>query len=153
GKFTLEWDKKGYLSDMSAEQWVSECVRQWIIDGTLKANEQISQTEIANRLGVSRIPVRDALRRLQSTGLVTIQPNRRAVVTSFTMDDMYEVFEIRAVLEGLAARHAVEHLSSSDMVELEAASQVMSRVSDLDTYLKKHELFHDFVALRSGMPR
>ena len=137
----------------SAEQWVCHHVRRWIIDGTLSANEEINQQEVATRLGVSRSPVRDALRRLEGMGLVTINPNQRAVVTSFTLDNMREIFEMRAALEGLAAYHAARRLTQSDLIELESLAAVMARLPDLESYLHKHESFHDLVAMRSGMPR
>src|SRR5919106_4105756 len=136
----------------SAEQLVCDHIRRWILDGTRRADEEINQAEIANQLGVSRIPVRDALRRLESTGLLTIRPNRRAVVTSFTLADIYGIFEIRAALEGLAARHAVANLKSSDLIELESLAQLLLRVTDLETYLAKHDEFHDLIGLRSGIP-
>jgi DNA-binding GntR family transcriptional regulator len=97
--------------------------------------------------------VRDALRRLEGMGLVTINPNQRAVVTSFTLDNMREIFEMRAALEGLAAYHAAPRLTPSDLIELESLAAVMARLPDLESYLHKHESFHDLVAMRSGMPR
>jgi DNA-binding GntR family transcriptional regulator len=137
----------------SAEQWVCHHVRRWILEGALTANEEINQQEVATRLGVSRSPVRDALRRLEGMGLVTINPNQRAVVTSFTLDNMREIFEMRAALEGLAAYHAAPRLTQSDLIELESLAAVMARLPDLESYLHKHESFHDLVAVRSGMPR
>ena len=137
----------------NAEQWVSHHLRRWIVEGVLKGNEEINQQEIADRLGVSRSPVRDALRRLEGMGLVTINPNQRAVVTSFTLDNMREIFEMRAALEGLAAFQAARSLTKSDLIELESLSGMLQRLPDLDSYLHKHEAFHDLVALRSQMPR
>lgn len=137
----------------SAEQWVCHNVRGWILEGVLRADEEINQQDLANRLGVSRSPVRDALRRLEGMGLVTINPNQRAVVTSLTLDNMREIFEMRAALEGVAALHAAENLSESDLIELESLAQIMLRLNELEAYLAKHEAFHDLVAERSGMPR
>lgn len=137
----------------NAEQWVCHHVRRWILEGVLRADEEISQQDLANRLGVSRSPVRDALRRLEEMGLVTINPNQRAVVTSLTLDNMREIFEMRAALEGLAARHAAPALSESDLIELESLAQVMLRLRELEPYLAKHEAFHDLIAERAGMPR
>lgn len=137
----------------NAEQWVCQHVRQWILEGVLKSNEEVNQQELADRLGVSRSPVRDALRRLEGMGLVTINPNQRAVVTSFTLDGMYELFQMRAALEALAAHHAAANLSESDLIELEFLAEVMLRVPEVEAYLVKHEAFHDLIALRSGMPR
>lgn len=137
----------------NAEQWVCHHVRRWILEGVLRADEEINQQDLANRLGVSRSPVRDALRRLEGMGLVTINPNQRAVVTSLTLDNMREIFEMRAALEGLAARHAAPALSESDLIELESLAQVMLRLRELEPYLAKHEAFHDLIARRAGMPR
>lgn len=137
----------------SAEQWVCHHVRRWILEGALSANEEINQQEVATRLGVSRSPVRDALRRLEGMGLVTINPNQRAVVTSFTLDNMREISEMRAALEGLAAYHAARRLTQSDLIDLESLAAVMARLPDLESYLHKHESFHDLVGMRSGMPR
>lgn len=137
----------------NAEQWVCHHVRRWILEGMLRANEEINQQDLANRLGVSRSPVRDALRRLEGMGLVTINPNQRAVVTSLTLDNMREIFEMRAALEGLAARHAAPVLTESDLIELESLAQVMLRLSELEAYLAKHEAFHDLIGQRAGMPR
>jgi DNA-binding GntR family transcriptional regulator len=137
----------------NAEQWVCQNVRRWILEGSLAADTEINQQELASRLGVSRSPVRDALRRLEAMGLVTINPNQRAVVTSFTLDGMREVFEMRAALEGLAAFHAASLLTASDLIELESLADVMARLPDVDAYLEKHELFHDRVTQRADMPR
>ena len=137
----------------SAEQWVCHHVRRWILEGALSANEEINQQELATRLGVSRSPVRDALRRLEAMGLVTINPNQRAVVTSFTLDNMREIFEMRAALEGLAAYHAAPQLTESDLIELDSLAAMMLRLPDLESYLGKHEAFHDLVAARAAMPR
>lgn len=137
----------------NAEQWVCHHVRRWILEGILKANEEINQQDIANRLGVSRSPVRDALRRLEGMGLVTINPNQRAVVTSLTLENMREIFEMRAALEALAALHATDSLRESDLIELESLAQMMLRLTELEAYLAKHEAFHDLIAERAGMPR
>jgi DNA-binding GntR family transcriptional regulator len=137
----------------SAEQWVCQHVRRWILEGDLSADEEINQQELASRLGVSRSPVRDALRRLEAMGLVTITPNQRAVVTSFTLDGMREIFEMRAALEGLAAFHAASLLTPSDLIELDSLANVMAKLPDVSAYLQNHELFHDRVAQRAEMPR
>ena len=137
----------------SVEELVFQHLRGAILSGALSAATPINQAEIAAKLQVSRIPVRDALRRLQSVGLVVILPNRRAVVPSFSIADIKEIFEMRALLEGLAARHAVEHLTAADFDELETLAEMMRRLSDLDGYTKRHDAFHDLIAQRSGLPR
>jgi len=137
----------------NAEQWVVTNVRRWIANGVLPAEIEISQAALARRLGVSRSPVRDALRRLEAQGLITIRANQRAVVTGLTVDRMREIFEMRAVLEGLAARHAVANLTETDLIELDGMARVLARLRDPEAYAAKHELFHDTVAAATGMPR
>ena len=137
----------------TAEDFVFGRLRKLILSGDIPAGSAIRQAEIAARLRVSRIPVRDAMRRLESIGLVVTLPNRRTVVPSFTALEIREIFEMRAVLEGLLARWAVVNLTETDIAELAALSSVMRSVRDLDVYMSRHELFHDLVAQRAGLPR
>src|SRR6185437_14644411 len=132
----------------SAEELVFEHLRSAILRGEFPPNTVINQEEVAGTLKVSRIPVRDALRRLHSVGLVRILPNKRTIVPSFTPHEIFEVFEMRAELEGLAVRHAVSNLTDSDFHDLTAMADVMRRVDDLDVYLERHEAFHDLIAVR-----
>ncbi len=137
----------------NAEEWAYQNLRRWILDGDLAANEVVKQQELADRLGVSRSPVRDALRRLEGMGLITITPNQPAVVTSLNLGSMHEIFEMRAALEGLAARHATPAITESDLIELESLAQMLPRLKELEAYLAKHEAFHDLIAARAEMPR
>lgn len=137
----------------SAEEFVYDHLRSAILTGQFPPDAAINQEEVARTLNVSRIPVRDALRRLHSVGLVNILPNKRAIVPSFTSREIFEIFEMRAVLEGLAARNAVANLSNSDFHDLAGMATVMRNVEDLDVYLERHEAFHDLIADRARMPR
>ena len=94
-------DTRGHFS---ARQEVSDFLRARILTGHFPAGHRLKTSEIAQLLGVSRMPVRDALQVLHSEGLVVLRPNRGAVVTSLTTNDIVDHFEMRAVLEGLAAR-------------------------------------------------
>lgn len=140
-------------AEATAEDFVYARLRSLILSGEIPASSPIRQAEIAARFRVSRIPVRDALRRLESVGLVVTLPNRRTVVPSFTVTEIQEIFEMRAVLEGLLARWAVVNLTEGDIAELAALSSVMRSVRDLDVYMSRHEAFHDLVARRAGLPR
>lgn len=137
----------------SAEDLVFQHLRNDILAGKIKAGTPINQAEVAATLNVSRIPVRDALQRLQSVGLLVILPNRRAIVPSFTMSDIGEMYEMRALLEGLIARHAVKNFTKGDIEELATLAEMMRRHSDLDAYTKRHEMFHELIGKRSGLPR
>jgi len=128
----------------SAQHRASVFVRQQILSGAYPAGMRLKTEELAQALGLSRMPVRDALQQLHSEGLVEIRPNRGAVVTSLTPEDVVELFEIRAVLEGLAARQACERLDDEAFEDLRLYLQRMSNSSqDVQRWLELHENFHD----------
>jgi DNA-binding GntR family transcriptional regulator len=110
--------------------------------------------EIARALGTSRMPVRGAIRRLDTEGLVTLRPHRGAVVTSMTPEDVLELFEMRAVLEGLAIRLALPGLDGKAIEDLEELLPRMDRArGDPKLWLERHDEFHDSLCRRSGRPR
>ena len=90
---------------------VASVLREAIITGHLRANEPLPQDEIAAQLRVSHIPVREALRQLESEGLVTYQPNRGATVSALTSEEIREIYEIRVILETAAIRRAATRLT------------------------------------------
>lgn len=97
------------------------------------------------------MPVRDALRQLDTEGLVTIRLNRGATVTNLTLDSIYEIFEMRAVLEGLAASIAAEKVTESDLFELEFRIKQMEMAkSDRLKWLERHDTVHEFLCSLSG---
>ena len=138
----------------SAERNVYEHLRQEILMGVLPGGATLQQEEIAARLGVSRIPVRDAIRHLINDGLVNIEVNRRAVVTALQESDLIELFEIRSALEGLAARHAAPNLTDADIEQLEFLARRMEEANTSNEgWLPVHREFHDILYGRCNMPR
>ncbi len=138
----------------SAEQVAYEYLRDGILTGWLPSGTPLRQEDIAARLGLSRIPIRDALRLLAARGLVTFEANRRAVVTLLQESDLSELFEMRAVLEGLAARHAVGHLTEQDLDRLAWLANRMDETEATgDLWMPSHDEFHELLCDRSGMPR
>jgi DNA-binding GntR family transcriptional regulator len=99
---------------------VHERLRTSIVAGTLPPGSHLSVPELARRLGVSRSPVRDALLRLERTGLVSLVPRRGAVVLNPDADDLAQLFEIREALEGTAARLAAERMTDHERTGLAA---------------------------------
>lgn len=89
-----------------------------ILSGTTSGGARIGIPDVAGKLGMSRMPVREALWQLDAEGLVTIRPNRGAVVTPLTPSDVLEIFEMRAVLEGLAVRVARPRLDEEAFEDL-----------------------------------
>ena len=90
-----------------------------ILHGDLKAREKLSETGLAERLGVSRTPVREALRALDAEGFVRLSPNSRFEITSFSRQDAMEVLQIRRLLEGEASRLAAQRGTPEDCCRLQ----------------------------------
>jgi DNA-binding GntR family transcriptional regulator len=94
-------------------------LRGGILDGRYGSGERLGEIEVADELGLSRTPVREALRRLGSEGLVEVQPHRSARVRAWTTQDLAETYELRALLEGLAARRAAARVEPGMLAELD----------------------------------
>jgi DNA-binding GntR family transcriptional regulator len=138
----------------SAEQLVYDYLQAEILSGRLPAGSAIRQEEIARQLSLSRIPVRDALRHLAAEGFVTVEANRRVVVTLLQPNELSELYEIRSVLEGLAARHASKHLTDAQFDQLAWLAQRMDQTeANRDQWLPMHEQLHDAICASCGMPR
>src|SRR5699024_9343417 len=83
---------------------VCSVLRKAILKGEFKAGERLVQTELAERIGVSRMPIREALRTLEIEGLVKLEPHKGAVVREISKEDITEIYELRSILEPLALR-------------------------------------------------
>lgn len=122
--------------------------------GQLKAGDRVVPEEVAVRLGMSRMPVRDAFRRLATQGLLTIRPNRGALVSGMTYEEAVEVFEMRAVLEGLAARVAMDLIGPAQLGDLERRLDAMDRCAhDISDWVTAHRDFHLLLCGFSARPR
>lgn len=110
----------GGLSDKySLRGKVFNQIRESILSGKYANGEELREVVIGKELGVSRTPVREALRQLELEGLVSIVPNKGAFVTGITMKDIEDIFVIRSYLEGLAAAWACDHITEEQLSELE----------------------------------
>ncbi len=138
----------------TTQQLACQYLRTRILSGHYAGGIRINPARIAQELGISRMPVREALRQLDAEGLVTIRPNRGAIVTVLTAADVRELFEIRAALEGMAGRLALANLSEEVLDDLEYRRNRMDRVRD-DTreWLLRHDHFHDFLCRQARRPR
>ena len=93
-------------------------IRDDILSGRYKDREELKEVAIGEELGVSRTPVREAFRQLELEGLIEIIPNKGAYVTGITVKDVHDIYAIRALLEGLAARWACEHITHEHFLPL-----------------------------------
>lgn len=136
------------------EEGVYERLRAQILTGEFTEGEWLREEKLANALGTSRTPVRDALQRLHGDGLVELARNRGAQVTGLALSDVEDIFEMRALLEGFAARGAavrddtdVAHLTSlCDAMEAAAAG----RIDASDEITRLNMAFHTAVHRASG---
>jgi len=109
----------------SAEEAVTVAIKQAILSGELAPGQRLAQAELAEQLGVSRIPLRDALRRLEEEALVRIDGRRGAWVTSLSIRDISEIYELRIMLEARCAQYAIENLGDDDVARLVGLSRAM----------------------------
>jgi len=128
-------------------------LQERILAGTLGPGERLREAHVATLLNVSRVPVREALRRLEFDGLVEIQPRRGATVRHLTLKDVEELFDVRESLEVLAARLAARHVSQYGIADLEAAldaSDDAYRSGDDRAIAAANAAFHEVVLQISG---
>nr|WP_315464431.1 GntR family transcriptional regulator [uncultured Rhodoferax sp.] len=122
--------------------------------GITKAGDRLIPEEIAAEINTSRMPVREAFRRLASEGLLTIRPNRGAIVRGLDVDEMEEVFAMRAVLEGLAGRMALPRIQPQHLDQLRYLVEQMDRVGqDVSRWVTAHRSFHEYLCQLCGGSR
>lgn len=128
-------------------------IREKILSGYYKENEELKETAVAAELGVSRTPVREALRQLELEGLVSIIPNKGAYVTGITKKDIHDIYMIRSYLEGLCARWACENITDA---EIEALDEILyltefhAKKGHSDQMVELDNKFHDLIYKASG---
>ena len=123
--------KKAQPDGRTTPELIADALRDEIASGSLRAGQALRQDEIATRFGVSRIPVREALRRLEEDGLVTVHANRGAFVTTLAEGDIDEIFDMRLLLEVDLVKRAVASITDGDLeaieLELERAERGIRR--------------------------
>lgn len=123
-------------------------LREAILTGDLAAGAHLGEVELAERLGLSRTPVREALTRLAAEGLVALEAHRGARVTSFTRQDLHGIFDVRLALEPRATARAAAHAAPDDLDALHALAEEMLVVGapgpdqDLDALVGLNRDFH-----------
>ena len=133
-------------------------LRDLIMGGELAPGARLGEVELADRLGVSRTPVREALSRLAAEGLVEIAPNRGARVATWTVAELEGVFDLRSVLEPQLTAHAVPNATAADVDELDDLARRMHEVGtpgpgqDLDALVPLNRAFHDRLVALAAHP-
>lgn len=137
---------------------VFNTLRSAILRGNLAPGERLMELQLADRLGVSRTPVREAIRMLEHEGLVIMRPRRGAQVANITVQELNDVLEVRKSLEILAIEKACERMTPADMDGMEKAAVAFEKLalddkSDLTELAESDESFHDFIYQGTGNKR
>jgi DNA-binding GntR family transcriptional regulator len=124
---------------------IKDVILQRIVEGSYPPGSRIVETRVAQELGVSQGPVREALRDLEQLGCIVHEPYRGCSVRAFSVDELLEAFPVRAALEALAARLAAEHLGEPELAELERLLErmrVAARRGDAHDQSQANASFH-----------
>ena len=127
---------------------VFNTLRQAILRGELKPGERLMEIQLANKLGVSRTPIREAIRKLELEGLVLMIPRRGAEVAEITEQNLRDVLEVREALEELSVKLACEHATQAQIEEMKQAAQVFKESlsgDDVTRIAEADVAFHDAI--------
>ena len=135
---------------------VFQTLRQAILRGELKPGERLMEIHLAQSLGVSRTPVREAIRKLELEGLVVMIPRKGAVVAGITISDLQDVLEVRMALEELAVKYACRRVTQEQLEELRRRSEIFKKTlsgNDVGLCAEADVAFHDMIYLATGNNR
>lgn len=127
------------------EQIVSS-LRESIIKGELNPGQKLTEPELAEKLGISRTPIREAFRQLESEGFLTVIPRRGAVVSRITRREIKDFYELKSLLEGYAARIAAEKITEKGIEKLRKINEqltVLAKKGDVEAFFWKNDEFHN----------
>ena len=125
---------------------ILETIRDAILKGDLKPGEKVAEPELAEKFGISRTPIREAFRQLESEGYLTVVPRKGAVVAALSERDVQEYYAVKSILEGYAAELAAEKLTEKELAKLETINNRLKQLKDegdVKTFYKIHHDFHD----------
>lgn len=135
---------------------VFKTLRQGILTGELKPGERLMEIHLANRLGVSRTPIREAIRKLELEGLVIMIPRRGAEVAQITEKNLQDVLEVRRELDAFAAKLACKRMNEEQKEELKKAAEAFEKAietKDATVIAKADVEFHDIILESTGNER
>ena len=130
----------------------AEFLRQRILAGELRAGQPIRQEQIAQELGVSRIPLREALKQLEAEGFVTIAPHKGAVVSTLSAEEAEELFALRLQLEAWLLRDAIPRMREADFAHLDALIEESRAPGNLARWGELNWQFHESLYRPAGRP-
>lgn len=146
----------GFSRAKPVRQLVYETLRQTICDGEFAPGKRLVEEELAEQLQVSRTPVREALRRLESEGLIAHAHGKGATVLGFGRDDVIELYSIREALEALAIHYTIQNITREEIHQLTAIVEKMRsnlRDKDIGAHFEWNQRFNDLLIRTCKMPR
>lgn len=137
----------------TSQEMITETLRTAILRGLLPGGTVLRQDRLGTQFGVSRIPVREALRQLDAEGLVVVKPHRGAVVAELSPAEVGEIYEMRIALEQLALRLAIPHRTDADVKRAERVLAALDAVTDLERWSELNLEFHRTLYAPANRPR
>jgi DNA-binding GntR family transcriptional regulator len=143
----------GGVAKRTAHASVLETLRRAILGGVLEAGTPLVQSELSARLGVSKTPIREAIRDLAAEGLIDFDSYRSSVVHTPTLEEAREIYDLRLVLEPIAVRKAVPNVTDEIIAEAERLAKEMRRTTDLGAWVDLNRIFHEELTAPANSPR
>lgn len=147
---------RGDPAELPSSERVYRGLREQILNGKMEPGSRLVELQIASQFGVSRTPVREALQRLTSEGLASMEPLRGMVVRTVDAQQIEDIYEIREVLEGLAARLAALRANEGDLAKLRLLTEMMeesARFQRWEALVQANIKFHEVICGASGNER
>jgi len=144
------------LRSKTIRQEVVQILRDRILKGDLSPGDRIVESEVAYQLGISRGPIREAVRQLEQEGLVVYNPHKGCSVTTLSADDAWEIYTLRAYLESISIRMCDGKIGEKYLKVMEDSIHEMEKVAkqdDLSLYVELDHLFHSQICMSAGKKR
>ncbi len=138
---------------LTLRERIVEFVKEAIIKGRLKPGERVPELDLAERFGISRTPIREAFRQLESEGFITFTPRKGAIVSPITDKDVIEFYAIKGLLEGYAAKMACCKIGDREIQNMKNLNSQMTRCAeknDVKNFFKLDNQLHDVFLKRCG---
>lgn len=145
--------KQAILKARTTSDVIADTLSEDISAGRIALGAPLRQEELAARFGVSRIPIRDALQRLEGDGLVVIYPNRGAFVATLSVDEVREIIDLRILIEGDLISRAVRNMDDDDLRRIEGMADMASRAAGAADWAEADHDFHRALYQPAGRPR
>ncbi|MCO7516186.1 GntR family transcriptional regulator [Pseudomonas guariconensis] len=133
--------------------FVLESLREGILSGAIAEGTPLRQDELASKFGLSRMPIRDAIRQLEAEGLVIYEPHKGASVAIMTIDDIVEIYDMRIMAECTALDFGFDNIADSDLIQMRGILSAMEDTEDPHLLSELNESFHRHLYSKANRPR